>query len=274
MVTSNQDLKNLKLLTKKFKNMNYPENLENLDAYLDTNMSNFEGDTDMLYTGESDDFLNFNGAQSFANEVEGARIFVANINAPADMNGAKKIALLKGYEDGDYSIPSAENGTVPVESTNPEKKSRIIISGSPSSFIGFLNYVKNVPANLVGIRIQSDKPEQLQQVLQFIEKSPFSSPESKDFFLGSYINENTYRDNIVTVPTPGIILGPETKMLMTVVPGAKTSVTFFVGAVLSTSSALRKKRIKAISHINAVGLNNVRKYHAVKPHLPFPFLRK
>ena len=253
--------------------MNYPENLENLDAYLDTNMSSFEGDADMLYTGESDDFLNFNGAQSFANEVEGARIFVVNFDVPDTITSAAKIAVLKGYEDGS-EIPTIIDNKVKVGEGAEEINGHSVpktffatVSGSPSSVTGFIEYVKNVPANLVGMRVQSDKPEQLQQVMQFVEKSPFSSPQSKDFFLGSFINENTYRDNIVTVPTPGIILGPETELLMNLVPGAKVSVTFFVGAVLSTSSALRKKRIKAISHINAVGLSRVRKHHAIKPAL-------
>ncbi len=247
--------------------MNYPENLENLDAYLDTDLSSFEGDADMLYTGESDDFLNFNGAQSFANEVEGARIFVVNFDVPDTITAAAKIAVLKGYEDGNTALPAISGDKVLVGKDGEGKSLFAKVSGSPSSVTGFIEYIKNVPANLVGMRVQSNKPEQLQQVMQFVEKSPFSSPESKDFFLGSFINENTYRDNIVTVPTPGIILGPETELLMNLVPGAKVSVTFFVGAVLSTSSALRKKRIKAISHINAVGLNNVRKYHAVKPML-------
>lgn len=248
--------------------MLHPEKLENLDNYLDTNTSSFEGDTDMLYTGESDDFLNFNGAQSFANEVEGSRIFVANISVDS-IPAPKKVALIRGYNDGDSTILSVDSDGEIKETSGNNSRKIAIVTGSPSNIVGFLDYIKNVPANLVGVRVQSDKPEQLQQVLQFVEKSPFSSPESKDFFLGSYINENTYRDNIVTVPTPGIILGPETELLINLIPGAKVSFTFFIGAVLSTSSALRKKRNKAISHINAVGLNKVRKYHAIKPLLPF-----
>ena len=241
--------------------MYYPENYENLDAYFDENMSNFEGDADALYTGEDDDLLNFNGAQSFANEVEGSRIFVANIAATSDLTEALNIALIKGYEDGDTSIVTvSDKGNVVVGGKVVAR-----VSGSPSAFKGFLEYIKNVPANLVGMRIQASTPEQLQQVIKFIEKSPFSSPDSKDFFLGSFINENTYRENIVTVPTPGIILGPETEMIMTLHPETNMSITFFVGAVLSTSSALRKKRKKAISHIKSVGLKNIRKYHAIKP---------
>ena len=247
--------------------MYYPENYENLDAYLDENLSNFEGDADMLYTGEDDDFLNFNGAKSFANEFEGARIFVMNIDVPEFEAGTKTVALLKGYEDGDDTFPSIQKkGLILIEKGDAGTKDAVAnVIGSPSHVIGFLEYVKNVPANLVGVRIQSDKQTQLQKVLKFIEKSPFSAPESKDFFLGSFINENTYRDNVITVPTPGIVLGPETQLLFDLVSGANLSITFFVGAVLSTSSALRKKRHKAISLIKAVGLNNIRKHHAVKP---------
>ncbi len=234
--------------------------MKNLDNYLDTNISNFEGDFD-IYTGEGDDFLDFAGGKNFTQEKEAGRIFTIKASAATDKYKELNAILLEGYSEGGVY---PDQTYLVKEGTADPQAGGINGKGSPSTIESFQNFVKHTPVNLIGIRVQSSDSRQMEQTLTIIEKSPFHNPQKKDFFLPTYLNENTYRSDVVTIPTPGVILGPETKIVFPVTRSGVT-ITFFVGAVLSSSSALRRKRNRAIKHIQAVGLPEVRRRTVVSP---------
>ena len=74
------------------------------------------------------------------------------------------------------------------------------------------------------------------------------------------MSENAYRDNLISVPLKDVILGGETELSIDVVANSTMTITFFFGAVISQSSALKRKVNRAIRHISKVGLENARNY--------------
>ncbi len=215
--------------------------MTDLALYADENLSNFEGDLD-IYTGEDDDFVNFAGARDFINEHKSERVFVMSIDSNVD--GVQRVVLVPSYASKLKGASIASNGVIFKNAKNEEIKG----VGSPQTIQLLHEFLKAVPSNLVAMRISSTNSDQLQQILSVEEHSPFKKAESKEMFLGTYISENSYRDNMISFPTPNVVLGPETEISLPILKG-KTTITFIVGGVLSTSSALRHKTNKAIKQV-------------------------
>ncbi len=215
-----------------------------LEKYGDANFSeNFVGDID-VYTGYKDEMLNFAGAQSFADEMQAGRIFVMNFDST--LPAAKKVVLLPSFASKLKGRTVIANGIVYADKADPTKDLKAV--GSPSRIQELHAFLKSVPSNLIGMRVSSTNTDQLQQIMTVEEHSPFSQEKSKEIFLGTHISENSLKDNMVTFATPNVVLGDETEISLNILPG-KTTITFFVGAVLSTSSALRVKTKNAVSNI-------------------------
>ncbi len=229
-----------------------------LDNYADENFSGFEGDVD-VYTGEGDDMLDFAGGTSFADEQRTGRIFVMNITNNTDQvqNAIISPSFATELEGGLI----LKNGGVTAlqRAIGATAASTLTASGSPMPIDYFTAFVKQNPVNLVGMRVSSSVKEQLQQVMTVKEHSPFRQVQSKEYFLSTYISENNYREDIITVPTPDVVLGDETELSLPIMPNAKVTVTLFIGAVLSASSTLRKKVKRATKEISIVGVDNVRR---------------
>jgi len=231
-----------------------------LEQYADENFSGFEGDSDVsLYTGEGDDFLDFEGpTNSFANQNDLSRTFSVSINNAGTT--AKKMVIFNGYKKekvlSDEILMNETGGGVAIDPYT--------VTSNPSSLDELREFLNSNPATLGFIRLNSTNPQQLEQPISLSELTPFRSPQVNDIFLQKFVGENTFRDNIVTVPTPGLIVGSETKLAMTILPGSSITVTFFFGAVLSNASALKSKYRKAASSIAVVGLPNVLKSQSIR----------
>jgi hypothetical protein len=241
-----------------------------LERFAAENFSSFEGDAN-FYTGEGDDMMDFGGPnRSFANETQTGRIFVINLNNALATN--ETVVLLPGYtwKPGDSGNNWLVDGAIKTEGQNS-----LVGTGSPKTIKEFLSFIMKCPTNIAAIRISSNNSTtQIEQQMTKRELSPFKDLESSIIDLGAYTNEQTYRDKMVTVPTPGLVAGPETYLDLPVIASSICTVTFFCGGVISQSSALRKKRDKAASTFSAVGLNNVRQLHAMRQANPTLMLKK
>jgi|GEM_PF-2836903 len=236
---------------------------EYLETYTEENFSGFEGDQDMsmmsAYTGEGDDFLDFDGpGNSFANQKDLQRTFSLHIGNNGSV--AQKFVLFNGYRNG----VSADETYLMSAGNVGAAAGAYSVSSNPSTLDDLRGFLKTSPIVLGFVRIKTDNVLQLENPISLSELTPFRQAEVKNIFLQEFTGENTFRDNIVTVPTPGLILGNETKISMDILPATSVSITFFFGAVFSNSAALKGKQKKAVSSIAAVGLPRVLQSQAIR----------
>lgn len=237
-----------------------------LEEFAEENFSGFEGDYD-AYTGEGDDFLDFNGhANSFANEVSTQRVYtmvIANTTA-----NVVTVDLFPGYKETDIT-PVVDGVLSKIDSSYAKTElAGVTVSGSPAPIEDFKQFLRLVPSTLNILRVSSTNAQQTQQTLTIEELSPFKKLGTREVYLGSYASENTFKDNMVTVPLPDVIVGPETKISLPILGESTVTLTLFFGATLSTSAGLRNKKKKAVASISAVGVGKVLKNQAVRKGLP------
>lgn len=236
-----------------------------LQNFADDNFSSFEGES--YYTGEDDQWLDFGGPnQSFATEQSAGRVFVVNIINEFRENITVK--LFPGYT----WVPgeSGENADIIIDGIirSDAEGRRLMSSGSPKTIKELLGFIMKNPTNLNGIRISSTSQIQIQQQLVYKELSPFKDLQSRIIDLGTFTNENTYRDKMVTVPTPGIIASSEIELSLPIIGNSTCTITFFFGGVLSASVALKNKRNMAASTFAKVGIQNIQRLHTIKRTMP------
>ncbi|MBW6482827.1 MAG: hypothetical protein K0B10_07180 [Vicingaceae bacterium] len=220
-----------------------------MDHYASENFSSFEGDD--VYTGDGDHFLNFGGPGiSFKNEGNASRSFVMNITNNDKISHTA--TLTPGYDwvpgQTDPIKKYAADGAMLLDGAS------VLLSGSgsPKTIREFLSFLSKNPSNLAGIRVSSNNnTSQIEQTIIVRELSPFKDLESRTIILGNYTHENNQREKMVTVPTPGVILGPETELILPIMPQSVCTITFFIGGVLSTSGALKHKRAAAVAQLPA-----------------------
>lgn len=233
-----------------------------LQDFAEDNFSSFEGES--LYTGEGDQWLDFGGPNnSFATEHMANRVFVVNINN--QLNTTENVVLFAGYTwfPGATGNNWLTDGVIKTVDTKT-----LSASGSPKTIKELLSFIMKNPTNLNAMRISSSDATQIQQQMVYRELSPFKDLQSRIIDLGTYTNENTYRDKIVTVPTPNMIVSSEMDLTIPIMANSTCSITFFFGGVLSQSIALKNKRSKASSTFAKVGIANVQRLHAVKQAMP------
>lgn len=224
----------------------------------------FEGD---YYTGENDDFVDFGGYnKSFANAGDSGRIFVMTIaNTATD---ARNVYLMPGYT---YYPGKTGNGIVVDGAFNDAAGGTGCTgSGSPKTILDFYAFLQHCPTHIGGIKIEGSVAAQVSQQLKIEHLSPFKTLEEKIINLGSYQNENTYRDKIVTIPTPDLVLSNQVKITLTIPASCTTTITFLAGGILNPSHAMQQKVSRAKSTIAKVGLAPLKRKAVIKsrPGLP------
>lgn len=234
----------------------------NLQYFANDNFSSFEGES--YYTGEGDQWLDFGGPNtSFATEHSAGRVFLVNIKN--DLTTTENVILFPGYTW--YPGATGNNWLLDGAIKTVDTKT-LSATGSPKTIKELLSFIMKNPTNLNAIRISSSDATQVQQQMVYKELSPFKDLQSRIIDLGTFTNENTYRDKIVTVPTPGIIASSEVELSIPIIAGSTCSITFFFGGVLSSSVAMKNKRSQAASTFAKVGIGNVQRLHAVKQAMP------
>ena len=213
------------------------------------------------YTGYNDDFVDFGGFnKSFANAADSGRLFVMTLTNP---NAASRTALLcPGYL---YYPGSTMNGAVLDGAFNDTTGAAGLTGGgSPKTVNEFFAFIGTAPVQVAGIKIESTVAAQVSQQLIIEHLSPFKTLEQHIINLGSYQNENTFRDKIVTIPTPNLVLSSHTKIYLPIVGTSTCTVTFLAGAVLNPAAALTKKIGRASNTFQRAGIA-VAKRAAARP---------
>lgn len=236
-----------------------------MEKYAQNNFSSFEGDN--MYTGMGDHFLDFGGpSESFATEKHAGRVFTMTITN--QFNTTKNVTLIPGYQQAYPGQTSATKLFAVEGDILNDAGTKVIGAGSPNTIDNFMAWIAKNPTSVAGIRVShNNSATQIEQNITVNKLSPFKTLESKVYALSTYVSEQDNRDKMVTIPTPGLIVGPETELILPCVASGITTITFFCGAVLSLSSALQAKRDEAVKTINTIGLQNVQLQQATLPRI-------
>ena len=234
------------------------EGEQNFEGYADEYEGDFEG-----YTGAGDDFVDFGGFnKSFANAGDSGRIFVMTIVNAA--GGNLSAYLCPGYT---YYPGTTANGVALDGAFNDTSGAAGLTgSGTPKAIKEFFSFLMYSPVAIGGIKIESSVATQVSQQLIIEHLSPFKVLEQQIINLGSYQNENTFRDKIVTVPTPNLVMSSNTRITLPIVAGSTCTITFLAGAILNPAHALQQKMGRAKHTISRVGLPRAKRQAAGGRH--------
>lgn len=229
------------------------DDLSNYDGYENDYESDYEDD----YDGSGDDFLDFDGGTSdiasFRKEASNGRTFQMTFSntTPKEGQPLKKTSfyVVPGFKNFDASghRPNgvAREGTfVSIEGEN------VIGKGAQDSIDNFQRFVYANPCRITGFRLSATGannvgPQQLEEMRINIEQQSIFRPlGSKEIIPAMYLNENTFRNNLVTVPEQ-MQLDNQTAVLVTLEPGATLTLTFIIGGTINTAIALDRKAKRA-----------------------------
>jgi len=228
-----------------------PRDLERIAA---ANLSRFDGGDASLYTGEGDDFLEFEGSvQNFAQEGhENVQFTIEMVNA----NAATRTAILfPGYHHLNTTLAAGQMVDGAFNDTGGN-------AGLTASSLGektireLLEYLKYVPSRWVAVKINSTLASQIQSDFTITNLNPFKTAESRHIRPKTFQNQNVNQDKIITVPV-NEQLDFETRVTYPFVGSSTTSLTFFFGARMNQAGALRKKARKGKASVAVIGAQNV-----------------
>ena len=267
---------------------------QELDSYA-RNLSNYEGEEEGLYsfegedfyTGSDDDLLDFGGPVSggFALEAQHPRTYVMNITN-ANLS-TETVFLTPGlgwdetnitnvaYDPGDpMAIPpvpiSVKTSRMPGV---PHGNSFLSVAGntlslatSPKEIKWFYSFIKQNPTSCCMLKISSNNStSQIEQQLVIREQSPFRDLETNPIPMSQFITPQDYKDKMVIIPTPNLVLSGQTQIELPIMASSTCTITFFLGGVLNTATAMKYKKGKAQATIAAVGgIKNIQRAVAVK----------
>ena len=226
-----------------------PEDAENYaNAF-----SSFEGE-DLYYTGLGDDHLDFGGpARSFADLSKSERIFVINLNN--QLTTTETVVLFPGYT----WYPGATGNNWLKDGVIKTVDSKTLsASGSPKTIAELLGFLMKNPITLHAMRFNSSEAGQVSQQMVYKELSPFKDLQSRVIDLGAYVNENTYKDKMVTVPMDVVISG-DVELSIPILANSTCTITLFFGVAANNSQMLKRKYERAKATIQHIGLGNVRR---------------
>lgn len=212
-----------------------------------SSFNGFEGDLYGYYDGMGDQLLDFGGDyQNFATMANSPRVFTMTVAAAAAADSGLMIKLIPGYTEYRKAIASRTNtitdGTFATNFTG---------SGSPKYIEDFFEYVSRNPIQCYGLKFTSTYAPQIDGgILTIDELSPFRNLEQKIINFGTYTTQDTFRDKVVSIPTPGLVLSDQTQLAFNLLKdtSAQTvTIQFFCGAILNTASTLKRKTEMAVA---------------------------
>lgn len=270
-------------------NRNYPGmgmSVADLQKFAKRNLSSFDGFEGsgrlVPYTGKGDPMLDFQGeGKNFATIGQNDMQFIINIK---NTGAAKRILLIPGWDytsldlklvlSAGTAIAYPKKGVL-ADTVTPAIGAYTMTNfadldgnafasgdafyGSPFSLDTLYKWLSENPTALGAIRVQSDNASQVMQQITYKKLSPFKQLETKQINLGINQDENTFRDKLVTVQTPGLILSNQTQLEMVVMAASSMSITFFFAGSLNTSKLMQAKVDQAVNTIAAIGPENAQK---------------
>lgn len=229
--------------------------VEDLERYANRNLSsfngeeeeNFEGDEwlnsfedEDYYDGSDEDGIDFGGpGKNFltAGIAKDTPYVMTLVNANAEV---RYCYITPGYIDDQGTVLDGSFADINGDAG-------LTGSGSPKGVKYFHAFLEEVPTICNGFKISSTVATQVSQIMTIEQLSPFRNLADKPIDLGSFTDEHSFQDKIVTVPTPGLVLGAQTRIKLPVVGSSTCTVTFWIGAMRNVSKELEVKAGKAIT---------------------------
>lgn len=229
------------------------------------NLSSFDGfDGGNFYTGQGDPYLDFQGeGKNFATIGQNDMQFIVNIKNTHSTE-TRRVLLIPGWDFNPMDfrlIPSsgtavlAPKAGVLSESTaaanllDLDSKANLVVSGAPKALDLLYKWLDENPTALGAMRVSSTDSNQVMQTITYRKLSPFKDLETSIINLGMNQSEDTYRDKLVTVQTPGMILSKQTQLEMIITPNSTCVITFFFGGSLNPSKLMQHKVNEAVRTI-------------------------
>lgn len=240
-----------------------------LEAIARQNLSSFDGfDGNQMYTGQGDPFIDFQGeGKNFATIGQNDMQFIVNIKN-AHATETRRVLLIPGWDfnpmDARMVITPSAGTAVGVLAPKRgvlsevalaanlldlDGKADLTVSGAPKALDLLYKWLQENPTALGALRVSSTDANQVMQTITYRKLSPFKDLETSIINLGMNQSEDTYRDKLVTVSTPGMVLSNQTQLELIVVPNSTCVVTFFFGGSLNTSKLMQSKVNNAVRTI-------------------------
>jgi len=187
------------------------------------------------YTGKGDSLLDFGGAAadfgSEANFDKVIQIKVSNTRAE-DL----KVILNPSYSPSDPTYVVKE-GVIPYIAGRID----LAAVGSPSTVDAFLEFIKFNPTSVWKIQVKSNNAAQLSQAILIDDKRPWKAADQTRINIISSVSEFAQNDKLATIK--GNFDLTNNHQWSVIVPAlTETTFTFYLGATLSLSGALKEKR--------------------------------
>lgn len=238
------------------------EALRSLSSF-DGEKESYEGENEN-YDGFGDDLVafdeyedSFNGlAQSFALELKSSKAFIMTIdntqgmvppNSPPGTLPVQSPAtfyLNRGYKAIMEAQTNQGKGILFEGSCESIEGVPLKVTGRPSSYSELLVWSSLNPTRVLGFKVASADPNNLETVVEIEPLSPFKKLGSRNIYIGAHRDEHTFKDNVVTVKE-GFDFNSQVSIKGGITPNSSITYTFVFGAVLNTAVALKKKRAKA-----------------------------
>jgi hypothetical protein len=241
------------------KHLPKPANIFDIERAAMHNLSNFDGQRGVSaevlsrrtpgYNGAADDFLNFGNSSGFDKEVDESRIFQFSVVSSSNKTENFFLNdLFRQMFNEDSSVVKdgnfySENPNVNNEDDPIRQLTGVGITGSISDF---LLHVQRNPTRVLGFKVSSSADAQIQSMSVKVSKyNPFGEAKQEAIiYPNAYVNENTYRDKVVTVPV-GFQMDDQTIIKTSLVAGATVTFTLLCGAILNPAAALAHKAERA-----------------------------
>ncbi len=225
-----------------------PMSLKDLRAEADK-LSHFNGGRSISrYTGEGDDFLQFNGdSPDFSGELLNhleKQFVISLVNA----NAATRIAVLfAGYLKGNATLAPGQL----VQGAFNDKNGAAGLTGataSEKSIEELLLYLQWIPTRLIAIQLESDQQSQIQQGLTYQRLNPFKTEPTKILRPANYRNQDSFQNKLVSFPVD-VQLDTLARLELPVVGTSNLTLTFFFGTSFNPVLALEKKASRAMPNV-------------------------
>lgn len=239
--------------------------VRDLEQIARENLSSFDGfDGGNFYTGQGDPFLDFQGeGKNFATIGQNDMQFAMTLQN-GHATETRRVLLIPGWDFNPMDIrviPSSGTATLAPKAgvlsetvaaanlLDLDGKGNLSVSGAPKKLDLLYKWLAENPTALGAVRIQSTDANQVMQLMTYRKLSPFKDLETSIINLGMTQNEGTFRDKIVTISTPGMVLSNQSQLELLVMPNSTLTVTFFFGGSLNQSKLMQNKVNSAVNTI-------------------------
>lgn len=191
------------------------------------------------YNGSMDEFVHFDGAQNgqaFSDEINTHRTFEVTFDTTADGNDIEVILFPSIYPSTGLLI--AGDGAVGGGGTGFDTVS---FTGSPQPLRFMQEWLKNFPTRVVGMKLTCGNELQHSNTASLYPKNPWrEAVEPRTLRFSHHSNEYKEQLTITTIKEQ-FQLDPKTEMRIRLKGETTGTLTFFFGAVLDSSEALKVK---------------------------------